>query len=136
MKPAYTPFSPEQKLWIALVVQKATPKEIYDKVFHVDIEKNPELRNRCDCKLTRWRKHPDYQKEWDAAYKTIWGDALLEATQVAIEGLRDKDNPWRRTQHANMVLSYGTRLINGEEQNTVHVQIEGLPDIGSPDDSE
>ena len=130
------PFTPEMKLWITLVVQNATKREIFDKVFHVNMDTQPEMINRIDCKLSRWRKHPDYHKEWDKAYKAVWGDAILEATQVAIEGLRDKDNPWRRTQHANMVLSYGTKLINGEQENTVHVQIDGMPDIGSPDQEE
>ena len=127
-------FTPQQKQWIQLVVRDASRKEIAEKVFHFDLDSDPVKAHRMDCKLYRWRRHPDYRKEWDAAYKEVWGDALTEDTKVAIEGLRDKDNPWRRTQHANMVLTYATRLINGDESNTFHVKVEGLPEIGTPDE--
>ena len=51
---------------------------------------------------------------------------MVEYFGERLDGFLFTENGW--------VLSYGTRLINGEEQNTVHVQIEGLPDIGSPED--
>jgi len=128
-------FTPEMKLWIRLVVQNVPRKEIFQKLFHVDIDTlTDQETNKYDVRMCRWRKHPDYQKEWLTAFKEIWGDILSDATEVIKEGLKDKELPWRRTQHANLALAYGTKLINGDEQNTIHVQIEGLPDIGSPDD--
>jgi len=127
-------FTPEMKLWVQLVVGKATRKEIFEKLFHVDITQMTEQeQNRYDVKMSRWRHHPDYQKEWLAAFKDQWGDILTDATEVVKEGLHDKDQPWRRTQHANMALAYGTKMIIGEDDRAVHVKIEGMPEIGSPD---
>ena len=58
---------------------------------------------------------------------------MADAMSVVQEGLHDDSLPWRKTQHANLALAYGTKMLVGEEERTVHVQIEGMPDIGSPD---
>ena len=128
-------FTPEMKDWMKLVVRKASREEIFRELFHVELkELDPQEANKYDVKLCRWRKHPDYHNEWLAAFKEQWGDILADAVAVVQEGLNDQDLPWRRTQHANLALAYGTKLIIGEEERAVHVKIEGMPDIGSPDD--
>jgi hypothetical protein len=128
-------FTPEMLLWVRLVVQNASRKEIFQKLFHVDIENTPpQEQNKYDVKMSRWRHHPDYPKEWLKAFREQWGDILSEATDVLKEGLHDESLPWRRTQHANLALAYGTKLLVGDDEKTVHVQIEGMPEIGSPDD--
>ena len=127
-------FTPEMKEWMRLVVRKASRKEIFDQVFHVNLDELPaQEANKYDQKLCRWRKHPDYHNVWLKAFKEQWGDILADAVAVVQEGLEDKDLPWRRTQHANLALAYGTKLIIGEEERAVHVKIEGMPEIGSPD---
>ena len=128
-------FTPEMKLWMQLVVRNASRKEIIQKLFHADLDTISDREaNNYDVRMSRWRKHPDYAKEWLAAFKEQWGDILADATDVLREGLHDEQQPWRRTQHANLALSYGTKLLVGEESTTVHVQFDGMPDIGSPDD--
>ena len=128
-------FTPEMKDWMKLVVRKASRKEIFSQLFHVDLESlSAQEANKYDVKMSRWRKHPDYHKEWLIAFKEQWGDIMAEAVEVVQEGLHDESLPWRRTQHANLALAYGTKLIVGEDERTVHVQIEGMPDIGSPED--
>lgn len=131
--PKKLPFTPLQKLWVKLVVSGATRKEILDKVFHVDLDAHPEDANRCDVRISRWRRHPDYEKEWNAAYREVWGEITQEAMKELRNGLHDDDLPWRRTQHVNMALTYGSKIISGEESNTIKIQIEGMPELGSPD---
>lgn len=128
-------FSEQQKEWMKLVVRKASRKEIFDKIFHENIENlTPQEQNKYDVKMWRWRNHPDYHKEWMIAFKEVWGDILADAVAVVQEGLQDDSLPWRRTQHANLALAYGTKILVGEEERTVHVQVESMPDIGSPDE--
>lgn len=128
-------FTDQQKQWMRLVVRKASRKEIFDQIFHEDIEKlTPQEQNKYDVRLCRWRQHPDYHKEWMIAFKEQWGDILADAVAVVQEGLQDDSLPWRRTQHANLALAYGTKILVGEEERTVHVQVESMPDIGSPDE--
>ena len=47
--------------------------------------------------------------------------------------MREKDD-WLQNKAANDLLNYGKQQIYGDEEKTVHVQIDGMPDIGSPDD--
>ena len=128
-------FTPEMKEWMKLVVRKATRQQIMEQIFHVPPDQMTEENiHKYDCKLSRWRQHPDYQKEWLAAFKDQWGDIMIDALAVVQEGLHDESLPWRKTQHANLALAYGTKMIVGEEERTVHVQFEGnMPEIGSPD---
>lgn len=127
-------FSPEMKEWIRCVVRKTPRDKMFEQVFHVKYsELTDQEKNKYNVRLFRWKNHPDYHKEWLEAFKEQWGDILTDAVAVVQEGLADEQLPWRRTQHANLALAYGTKLIVGEEERTVHVQIEGMPDIGSPD---
>ena len=127
-------FTPEMKEWMKLVVRNASRKDVFDQIFHVNIEElTQQEKNKYDARLFRWRNHPDYHKEWLIAFKESWGPIMAKAMAVVDEGLDDSTLPWRKTQHANMALAYGTKMLVGEEERTVHVQIEGMPDIGSPD---
>lgn len=128
-------FTPEMKQWMRMVVRKASRKEIFKEIFHEDIENlSPQEQGKYDTRLWRWRNHPDYHNEWLIAFKEQWGDILADAVAVVQEGLDDQQLPWRRTQHANLALAYGTKLIIGEEERAIHVKVEGMPELGSPDD--
>ena len=129
-------FTPEMKEWMKLVVRDAPRKVIMEEIFHVAPEDmNEENLHKYDCKLSRWRNHPDYQKEWLAAFKGLWGPIMTKAANVVNEGLMDDSLPWRKTQHANMALAYGSKILIGEEERSINVKVEGLPEIGSPDDA-
>ena len=126
--------SDEMKEFMKLEVRNASRPEIFRELFGLDVSQLSEKEaKKYDAKMYRWRHHDDYQKQWLIAFKNQWNGILADAVSVVQEGLHDESIPWRRTQHANMALAYGTKLIVGEEERTVHVQIEGMPDIGSPD---
>lgn len=127
--------SQEMKDFMKLEVRNASRPEIFRELFGVNVSDLSEKEaNKYDAKIYRWRHHDEYQKEWISAFKQSWGPIMAKALAVVDEGLDDSSLPWRKTQHANLALAYGTKLIVGEEERTVHVQIEGMPDIGSPDD--
>lgn len=127
--------SQEMKDFMKLEVRNASRPEIFRELFGLNVSELSEKEaNKYDAKIYRWRHHDEYQKEWISAFKQSWGPIMAKALAVVDEGLDDNSLPWRKTQHANLALAYGTKLIVGEEERTVHVQIEGMPDIGSPDD--
>ena len=127
--------SQEMKDFMKLEVRNASRPEIFRELFGLNVSELSEKEaNKYDAKIYRWRHHDEYQKEWISAFKQSWGPIMAKALAVVDEGLDDSSLPWRKTQHANLALAYGTKLIVGEEERTVHVQIEGMPDIGSPDD--
>ena len=91
--------------------------------------------NAIDVKMSRWRKLPEFESIWKDEVKQILYGCTAEAVQV-IKGQLRSDQGWLQNKAANDLLNYGKGQIYGDEERTVHVQIDGLPDIGSPDDSE
>ena len=67
------------------------------------------------------------------SFKQILYGCTAEAVQV-IKGQLRSDQGWLQNKAANDLLNYGKAQIFGDEERTVHVQIDGLPDIGSPDE--
>ena len=119
---------------VKMDARKASRKEIFKEIFGLDIDNITERqKNNIDSQICRWRKRDDYHAEWLKAFKNQWSDILADAVNVVQEGLHDDSLPWRRTQHANLALAYGTKILVGEEERTMTVKVEGLPDIGSPD---
>lgn len=119
---------------VKMDARKASRKEIFKEIFGLDIDNITERqKNNIDSQICRWRKRDDYHTEWIKAFKNQWSDILADAVNVVQEGLHDDSLPWRRTQHANLALAYGTKILVGEEERTMTVKVEGLPDIGSPD---
>ena len=129
-------FTPDMKKWMKMVVRNASRPEIFQEVFGVDVHSlTAQEANKYDVRLSRWRDHPDYHKEWLIAFKSQWSGILADAVSVVEEGLHDDSLPWRRTQHANLALAYGTKILVGEEERTINVQVSGKPELGSPDES-
>ena len=86
-----------------------------------------------ECKLSRWRKHPKYVDTWmGEVRRNDFGD-YVKARKTLRKSMDDSDK-WLAMQSAVNVMSVAGKRIYGLEDSTVHVQIEGMPDIGSPED--
>ena len=128
------PLTSDQERFVRMSAQGCTRPEILKAVFGLDIETAPEKEiHNADAKMSRWRKHPDFESVWKDEVKTILYGCTSEAIQTIRKQMREKDD-WLQNKAANDLLNYGKGQIFGDEEHTVHVQIEGLPDIGSPDD--
>jgi len=127
------PLTGQQELFIRMSAQGRNRSEIFKQVFDVDIETAPDnIIHNLDNKLSRWRKLPEFESIWKDEVKQILYGCTAEAVQV-IKGQLRSDQGWLQNKAANDLLNYGKGQIYGDEERTVHVQIEGLPDIGSPD---
>ena len=127
------PLTAQQEKFIRLSAQGKSRTEIFKAVFDVDIDQaTPNEQNAIDVKMSRWRKLPEFESIWKDEVKQILYGCTAEAVQV-IKGQLRSDQGWLQNKAANDLLNYGKGQIYGDEERTVHVQIEGLPDIGSPD---
>ena len=127
------PLTAQQELFIRLSAQGKTRPEILKEVFNIDsstMTKNEFAKY--DMKMTRWRKLPEFESVWKDEVKSILYGCTAEAIQV-IKGQLREDIPWLKNKAANDLLSYGKQQIYGDEERAVHVKIEGMPEIGSPD---
>lgn len=129
------PLTAQQELFVRLSAQGQSRDTIMREVFHLDLATSPENEiHNADAKMYRWRRHPDYESTWKREVKDILYGVTSEAIQVVRGQLRRDDQPWLQNKAANDLLNYGKSQIYGDEERAVHVKIEGMPEIGSPDD--
>ena len=112
--------------------------EILMEIYGLDVKNlDPENLRQIKCadvQMSRWRKLPEFESIWKDEVKSILYGCTSEAIQVIKGQLKAGDTPWLQNKAANDLLAYGKQQIYGDEQRTVHVQVEGMPDLGSPDD--
>ena len=128
------PMTAQQELFTRMSAQGKSRAEIMKEVFNLDVgtASQNEL-HAADNKMSRWRKHPDFENTWKDEIRAILYGCTSEAIQTIRKQMREKDD-WLQNKAANDLLNYGKQQIYGDEEKTVHVQIDGMPDIGSPDD--
>ena len=98
-----------------------------------NVEKGSKEYHPLECKLSRWRKHPRYTEVWmDEVKKNDFGD-YVKARNTLRRSMDDSDK-WLAMQSAVNVMSAAGKRIYGQEDNTVHVEISGMPEIGSPEE--
>ena len=86
-----------------------------------------------ECTLSRWRQHPKYAEVW----KDEVGHKVFPMLSKAINKLNaqvDSNTDWLANKAANDIVNFAGKKIFGNDENTVTVNIQGMPDIGSPDD--
>ena len=95
----------------------------------LDTDKLRKARER----LREWFKNPKINN----AYKEYIVDMVMPSIPKSIQRLTaqvDSEKEWVANKAANDILREFKGVIFGEEDKTVHVQIEGMPEIGEPDD--
>lgn len=121
----------EQDRFVRMEANGMTSPEIIMELW--GLQRGDEGYHSMECKLTRWRQHPKYEEVWrDEVRKQDFGDYSL-ARKTLRRSMKD-DDKWLAMQSAVNVLNNSGKRIFGAEENAVTVRIEGLPDIGSPDD--
>lgn len=134
-KPKPTKYNAQQELFVRMEARGESRKDIMKAVFDIDISTASEKDiHNADCKMSRWRDFPCYEATWKDEVKKVLYSCTGEAVKVIKRQLRNDDVPWLQNKAANDLLNYGKNQIYGDEERAVRVQIEGLPDIGSPDD--
>lgn len=80
--------------------------------------------------LRRDEKFQEYYgtlvQEWSLHHV---GKALIKLTEQI-----DSNMPWLANKAANDVLTHSKQMISGMDDNTVVVKVEGMPELGSPEE--
>lgn len=124
----------KQDLFVRLEAQGAGRPEILLQVFGLDVETaDPRLVNNADVQMYRWRRKPWYDEIWKDEIRRISIAMSSEALKKIKAQIRD-DNGWLANKAANDSLTFAKPLIWGEDEKALTVRVEGMPEIGSPDD--
>ena len=127
-KPAVTV---EQNRFIRMEANALSTPEIIKELWGITPE--DEHYHSCECKLSRWRKLPQYVEIWmDEVRQNDFHDYVK--SRKTLRKSMDADDQWLAMQSAVNVMSAAGKRIYGQEDNTVHVEISGMPDIGSPEE--
>lgn len=119
--------------FIRMEANGASRQEKLKEVFGIESMDDPKV-HAADLKMSRWRKHPMFDTIWkDEVRKQDYGD-YVTARQVLRKSMKNEKDGWLAMNASVNVLNQANKRIFGADENTVTVQIQGMPDIGSPDD--
>lgn len=134
-RPKPTRYNAIQDKFVRMEAQGCSRPEILKEVFGLTVGVDEErLIHNADASMTRWRKYPCYEETWKDEIKRLSFAATGKALRKIISQI-DNDNDWLANKAANDTLTFGRNQIYGDEERTVTVQIEGMPDLGTPDDN-
>lgn len=85
-------------------------------------------RNR----LRTLRNNPKFQ-EYYKSIITEWSVRNVGKAMNKLAAQIDCGQAWLENKAANDVLTHAKKMVLGEDENTIHVHVEGMPEIGSPD---
>ena len=109
---------------------------ILREIFHIDPETaDDKTKQNAYQQMYRWRHRPDADAIWQDELKaTVRRHVPL--AMLRINKQIDSDTEWLANKAANdvMLLASRTGVIKTEE-TALQVQIQGMPDIGSPDEN-
>ena len=123
------------KLFAVMEANDATRAEKMKELFGIDMATaTPREINNADATMSRWRRHPAYDIAWKEEQSTWDFRDYAKARRVLREGMKQDRDPWLAMNSAVNTLSTTTKRIFHDEESEVTVKIEGMPEIGSPDD--
>ena len=109
--------------------------EIIEKLWGVTEESNPSRFGTLKGKCSRWRGFEGYNKIWMEEMGR-YGRGLLSAGLRRVREQIDTDEPWLANKAANDAINFAKGRIFGENDRTVTVKFEGMPELGTPDKEE
>lgn len=124
----------QQEKFIRMKAQGRSRPEILKEVFNLDIETASEKQVRnADNRMSAWKKHPEYERVWKDEIRGVLFGFTGDAVRVIGGQLNRSDLPWLQNKAANDILNYGKQQIFGNDENEVTIKIEGMPELGCPD---
>lgn len=126
------PMNAQIENFIRMEARGETHAAILKEIFGLN-PKDPGV-HAAECKMYRWRQRPDAKEIWDDEMKARVLRHVTRAVSRLEQQIDDK-KPWVANKAANDIINLAkTTGIFASEEKALNVRIEGLPDIGSPDD--
>ena len=123
------------KQFAVMEANDCTREEKLKELFGLDMATASarEIHNADAC-MSRWRRHPAYDIAWKEEQRTWDFRDYAKAKKVLRSGMKQKSDPWLAMNSAVNTLSTATKRIYHDEDSEYTVRIEGMPELGTPDD--
>lgn len=122
--------------FIRMEARGESADEILRQIFHLDPDNCDEkTKQNAYQQMYRWRHRPDAEAIWQDELKATVR-RRVPASVGRITKQIDSDTDWLANKAANDILTLASRIgVIKTEETALQVQIQGMPDIGSPDDN-
>ena len=124
----------KQELFCRMSARGCSRAEKIKALWGVDITgMTPNQLQKYDQQMYRWRKHPYFDQVWKDEVRKVLYQAAGKSISVLEKQLDKDDVPWLQNKAANDLLAQGRQVIWGEEEKSLHITFEGMPEVGEPD---
>ena len=124
----------KQDLFVRMEARGESRPDKLRQVFGIDPDTaDARTIGNADAQMWRWRRKPWYDEVWKDEIRRISIAMSSEALKKIKSQIQD-DNGWLANKAANDSLTFAKPLIWGEDEKALTVRVEGMPEIGSPDD--
>ena len=79
-------------------------------------------------------RHDEKFQEYYRSLVTEWSSHHVGRALNKLAEQIESDQPWLANKAANDVLQHSKQMISGMDDGTVVVKVEGMPELGTPDD--
>jgi hypothetical protein len=109
---------------------------VLQEVFGIGPDADPKTKHNAEATMNRWRYRPDAKAIWEDEIRNVVR-ACIPSAMNRIKRQVNDDNGWLANKAANDVISMAkTVTVFAENEKAVNVRIEGMPDLGTPDQDE
>ena len=105
-------------------------EEVLKACFGICKSSTPAEKAKARKEFHKWCDDPGFQACYRSEVKRCYMPAYAKAVQ-RIVGQIDSNLPWLANKAANDVITRMAAAM-GEDDNTIRVQIEGMPELGTP----
>jgi len=136
------PLSDKAKAFIQMEARGVPREQILTALFNIPPGCTDEkLMNKANQQMYRWRTHPYAKKYWDEEIAETIRRALPGALRTLVNQSTNDDGEVKKGWLANKASNDLTNLAKNigvikTEETALQIQINGMPDIGSPDDDQ
>ena len=128
------PMTAKIETMIRMEARGESHADVLKECFGLGPDCDPIEKHNAEVKMSRWRRRPDA--------KPIWDDELAANVRRRVPGAIsrldkqiDNENDWVANKAANDYIGLAKALgVIKTEETAIKVQIEGMPDLGSPDE--
>ena len=97
-------------------------------------EKTTDKEIKSACNRIRLLRRTDKFQEYYRTLVTEWSSHHVgKALNKLVEQI-DSDQAWLANKAANDVIQHSKQMLTGVDDGTVVVKVEGMPELGTPDD--
>lgn len=113
-----------------------TNREIIREVWNLEEADDPKAFHAKELYIRRWMHHPQVAEVWKDEIRRQVLPMLSKGLKVIRNQADMTTNDWLANKAANDLITFAGKQAFGDEQNRITVQIQGMPDLGTPDDAE